>query len=206
MEKELLDALPPVVTGIDNELERWNSRWRGSCSGNPTREDPNVDEQLECLKQDGEPLSTAREPKEAIVRQRHLVDTSRDTVGFDDESVPNAFRINTDDSQESAARTPLATIGLMHLCRRAVILLTRSPTCPNLVERQTGSTNLRLYEQMAPLLARANMSYEDLQIGPQVGREIGRAAPVIPYISFLGEGRHAAVTLRMVNVDEYCGS
>lgn len=188
----MLDALPPVVTGIDNELEIWNSRQRGSCSGNPARENPEVDEQLECANRDGESSSTAREPnyplatKDAFIRERRLADTSKDN-----KSVPNAPGTNTDDSQDSAACTPPTSVGLLHLCRRAVILLTRSPTCPNLVERQTGTTNHRLYEQMAPLLARANMSYEDLHTGFQVGSEIGRDVMLLCMASRKGGAGHS---------------
>lgn len=56
-------------------------------------------------------------------------------------------------------------VGLMRLCRRAVILLTRSPACPDLVERQAGSVDQRMYDQMEPLLAKAGMSYRDLHPG-----------------------------------------
>ena len=56
---------------------------------------------------------------------------------------------------------PLGT-GLTRLCRRAVILLTRSPACPDLVASQKHPAEQRIYDQMGPLLARANMAYGDL--------------------------------------------
>lgn len=56
-------------------------------------------------------------------------------------------------------------VGQMRLCRRAVIILTRSPACPDLVERQTGSADQQMYDQMEPLLAKAEMSYRDLHPG-----------------------------------------
>lgn len=53
-------------------------------------------------------------------------------------------------------------VGLARLCRKVVILLTRSPACPDLVERQIGAADQRTYDQMEPLLAKAGMSYRDL--------------------------------------------
>lgn len=53
-------------------------------------------------------------------------------------------------------------VGAARLCRRAVILLTRSPACPDLVKRQTGSADQKTYDQMEPLLEKAGMSYKDL--------------------------------------------
>lgn len=53
-------------------------------------------------------------------------------------------------------------VGLMRLCQRAVILLTRSPACPDLVAWQTHPAEQRMYDQMEPLLARANMAHKDL--------------------------------------------
>lgn len=58
-----------------------------------------------------------------------------------------------------------ADVSLTRLCRRAVILLTRSPTCPDLVGRQTGVADQRTYDQMEPLLEKAGMSYKDLHPG-----------------------------------------
>lgn len=60
------------------------------------------------------------------------------------------------------AYAPPLGIGLTRLCRRAVILLTRSPACPDLMAGQTNPAEQRIYHQMEPLLARANMTYEDL--------------------------------------------
>lgn len=57
---------------------------------------------------------------------------------------------------------PPAGVGLTRLCRRAVILLTRSPACPDLVAWQTHPAEQRTYDQMEPLLARANMTHKDL--------------------------------------------
>lgn len=67
---------------------------------------------------------------------------------------------SVDDDLE--AHTPLPSLRLNRLCRRAVVLLTRSPACPDLVEFQTEPANRRTYDQMAPLLARAHMSFRDL--------------------------------------------
>lgn len=53
-------------------------------------------------------------------------------------------------------------VGLTRLCRRGVILLTRSPACPDLVAWQTHPAEQRTYDQMEPLLARANMTHKDL--------------------------------------------
>ena len=53
-------------------------------------------------------------------------------------------------------------VGLTRLCRRGVILLTRSPACPDLVAWQTHPAEQRTYDQMEPLLTRANMTHKDL--------------------------------------------
>lgn len=60
------------------------------------------------------------------------------------------------------AYAPPSGVGLTRLCRRAVILLTRSPACPDLVAWQTHPAEKRTYDQMEPLLARANMTHKDL--------------------------------------------
>ncbi|CAM9133477.1 unnamed protein product, partial [Hapterophycus canaliculatus] len=59
------------------------------------------------------------------------------------------------------------------LCRRAVILLTRSPTCPDLVGWQPGAVEQRMYDQMEPLLARAHMSHRDLHPQSEISYEPG---------------------------------
>lgn len=64
------------------------------------------------------------------------------------------------------AYVPPSGVGLTRLCRRAVILLTRSPACPDLVAWQIHPAEQRTYDQMEPLLARANMSHRDLHPRP----------------------------------------
>lgn len=66
------------------------------------------------------------------------------------------------DDESLLTHKPMPSVRLTRLCRRAVILLTRSPACPDLVERQTEPANQRTYDQMGPLLARAHMSFRDL--------------------------------------------
>lgn len=60
------------------------------------------------------------------------------------------------------AYVPPSGVGLTRLCRRAVILLTRSPACPDLVALQPHPAEQRTYDQMEPLLSRANMTHKDL--------------------------------------------
>lgn len=67
------------------------------------------------------------------------------------------------------AYVPPRGVGLTRLCRRAVILFTRSPACPELVAWQTSPMDQRAYDQMEPLLARAKLSHDDLHPTSVVG-------------------------------------
>lgn len=99
--------------------------------------------------------ATSRTPAELLSTKRPRIEGAE---------VPNEGSIAShDDGIVHKSRGRLREgVGLMRLCRKAVILLTRSPACPDLVERQTGSADQRTYDQIEPLLAKAGMSYRDL--------------------------------------------
>ena len=169
-ERGLLDALPPVLTGIDNALEEWNSRERMRSGGKPDK-DPKGDEQLPHASRSDDPSSIKVEPRSplpstngdkscenVITVAQYPANTTTDTS-----KIPRTI---TESIQRSAAYTPLMGVGLTHLCQRVVAMLMRSPTCPNLVREETVPMKRRLYDQMSPLLARAKMGYEDLHTGP----------------------------------------
>eukprot|EP00903_Cladosiphon_okamuranus_P007612 g7381.t1 len=71
------------------------------------------------------------------------------------------------------AYAPASGVGLTRLCRRAVVLLTRSPACPDLVAWQTHPAEQRTYDQLEPLLARAHMTHKDLHPTLSVGHDVG---------------------------------
>lgn len=97
------------------------------------------------------------------------------------------------------AYEPPSGVGLARLCRRAVILLTRSPNCPDLVAWQAHPAEQRTYEQMEPLLARANMTHKDLHptlVGcPQM---LSRSLVVVGVVTGVGSERNATTLLTAV--------
>lgn len=166
---DLLEALPPVVTGVDfhNTFELWEISSRNAKVLTRRGEREEATPAGFAASKDEEMGNAAGD---SVDRDRN-VETPRGELG----SIPNTaaaaaapaveesceLSVNPDQGYLEAFMQPLG-IGLMRLCRRAVILLTRSPACPDLVAWQTDPAKQRTYDQMEPLFARANMTYRDL--------------------------------------------
>eukprot|EP00752_Nemacystus_decipiens_P002990 g2774.t1 len=102
------------------------------------------------------------------------------------------------------AYTPLRGVGLTRLCRRGVILLTRSPACPDLVAWQTHPAEQRTYDQMEPLLVRANMTHKDLHPSLHVGHDVrGDSRKVEPARSLLMSSRQWSPSTPSLELDPY---
>ena len=167
---ELLDAIPPVVTGVENAIDKWEN------SRTTLERDKTKDSVLSIDL--GSVSSTAEEPRLPCGSDLDDLSTKED-YRSGEEGVP-ATKVSPETAgAETLVRarkgggggsvdnglethTSLPSVGLNRLCRRAVVLLTRSPACPDLVECQTEPANQRTYDQMGPLLARAHMSFRDL--------------------------------------------
>lgn len=123
-QRDLLEALPPIVTGVDVDpiFESWEASSGRARDSN----------------QEGGAAGGAND------------------AGATDPGHLEAY-------------VPPRGVGLTRLCRRAVILFTRSPACPELVAWQTSPMEQRTYDQMEPLLARAKLSHDDLHPTSVVG-------------------------------------
>lgn len=127
-----------------------------SSAGDPLAVDPDAakEDNSTSFERDSSTLLSAGEEATSVAT------CSECSVAAGDEAASTA-----ENGSKRGASSP-ASAGMARLCRRAVVLLTRSPSCPDLVERQNGPANQRTYDQMEPLLARANMSYKDLHPEP----------------------------------------
>lgn len=204
-ETDLLEALPPVVTGIKNAFERQaNTQQTVDTAENAAAQvdvtnavaTEDMQQQIDlpggrqdtakALSQGGLGSVTAdfelSVPHVGEADSMSIGDSSRKTrdtasmwtagesvPDIDDSavgtlSVPSASEhgYTPDEDNDCGASWEGTRVGLTRLCRRAVILLTRSPSCPDLVKRQTGPAKQRMYDVMAPLLEVANMGYNDL--------------------------------------------
>lgn len=212
---DLLDAIPPVVTGVEDAVDIWgtsrtslgrdntNERCHSSSrvvgvagagalserlvgSGKGERDGEGCDSELSIdlgsvSAPAEEPRSSGRSDLDDLSAKKNYRSQEEGALAWAaeagvpaTEASPEAGGAETperaravgggggsvDDDVET--HTPLPSVRLNRLCRRAVVLLTRSPACPDLVEFQTEPANRRTYDQMAPLLARAHMSFRDL--------------------------------------------
>lgn len=173
---DLVKALPPVVTGIENSFERWETLQtveQGAKSG-LSRSNGDLNDRseqlgqlkgkgacgdiLSCVNFYSASMSTEEVSSQAQggVEARTAIEGVVDTISLE------RRKTSTGTKTEVSGGIPPPGVGLTRLCRRAVILLTRSPTCPDLVKRQTGPAIQKTYDQMEPLLVKANISYGDL--------------------------------------------